>query len=90
MMVSEREVETIAKLADIRIQKEELGEFTAQFNAILEYFDILDRVESAGEGGADLINVFREDKVRPSLPVEDVLVNAGSKEDSFIKGPRVM
>jgi aspartyl-tRNA(Asn)/glutamyl-tRNA(Gln) amidotransferase subunit C len=89
-MVSEREVETIAKLADIRIQKEELGEFTARFNSILEYFDILDRVEAHGGGGADLVNIFREDEVRPSLPVEDVLANAGSKEDTFIKGPRVM
>lgn len=89
-MVSEREVETIAKLADIRIQKEELGEFTARFNAILEYFDILDRVEAAAEGAADLVNIFREDEVRPSLPVEDVLANAGSTEDTFVKGPRVM
>jgi aspartyl-tRNA(Asn)/glutamyl-tRNA(Gln) amidotransferase subunit C len=89
-MVSEREVETIAKLADIRIQKEELGVFTVQFNAILEYFDVLDRVEVAGEGSADLINIFREDEVQPSLPVEDVLANAGSTEDTFIKGPRVM
>ncbi|HDR74211.1 MAG TPA: Asp-tRNA(Asn)/Glu-tRNA(Gln) amidotransferase subunit GatC [Methanoculleus sp.] len=89
-MISEREVESIAKLADIRIEKEELGEFTVQFNAILEYFDVLDRVEAAGEGRADLVNVFREDKVRPSLPVEDILANAGSTEDTFIKGPRVM
>jgi aspartyl-tRNA(Asn)/glutamyl-tRNA(Gln) amidotransferase subunit C len=89
-MVSDKEVETIAKLADIRIQKEELGEFTAQFNAILEYFDILDRVEAEGGTCADLINIFREDEVRPSLSVEDVLANAGSTEDTFIKGPRVM
>ena len=43
-MVSEDEVESIAKLADITIEKEKLAGFTSRFNDILEYFDILDQV----------------------------------------------
>jgi aspartyl-tRNA(Asn)/glutamyl-tRNA(Gln) amidotransferase subunit C len=89
-MVTEQDVQHIAELADIGIDEAELGTFTAQFNAILDYFDVLDRVQGDGAGARDLINVMREDVVEPSLPQEDVLRNAPAQEDGFIKAPRVM
>jgi len=89
-MVTEQDVQHIAELADIGIDEAELGTFTAQFNAILDYFDVLDRVQGDGAGARDLINVMREDVVEPSLPQEDVLRNASAQEDGFIKAPRVM
>ena len=89
-MVTEQDVQHIAELADIGIDEAELGTFTAQFNAILDYFDVLDRVEGDGVGARDLINVMREDVVEPSLPQEDVLRNAPAQEDGFIRAPRVM
>jgi aspartyl-tRNA(Asn)/glutamyl-tRNA(Gln) amidotransferase subunit C len=89
-MVTELDVQHIADLADIGIDEAELGTFTAQFNAILDYFDVLDRVQGDGAGARDLINVMREDAVEPSLPQEDVLRNAPAQEDGFIKAPRVM
>jgi len=89
-MVTEQDVQHIAELADIGIDEAELGTFTAQFNAILDYFDVLDRVQGEGAGARDLINVMREDVVEPSLPQEDVLRNAPAQEDGFIRAPRVM
>jgi aspartyl-tRNA(Asn)/glutamyl-tRNA(Gln) amidotransferase subunit C len=89
-MVTEQDVVHIADLADIGIDFAELGIFTGQFNAILEYFDILDRVEGGGSFVFDLTNVMREDEAEPSLPQEEVLANAGAHEDGFIKAPRVM
>jgi len=89
-MVSEKDVQHIAELADIGIIPEELGTFTHQFNAILEYFDTLDRVHGDTASTRDLYNVLREDIVEPSLPHEEVLRNAPAKEDGFIKAPRVM
>ena len=89
-MVTEKDVEHIAELADIGINTEELGTFTGQFNAILDYFDVLDRVQGDGVITRDLSNVMREDEVQPSLPRDDVLKNAGANEDGFIKAPRVM
>ena len=72
-MVSENDVLHIAELADIGIAASELGRFTEQFNAILEYFDILDtlKVEDALE--RPLVNIFRDDTVRPSLSQEEAL-----------------
>jgi aspartyl-tRNA(Asn)/glutamyl-tRNA(Gln) amidotransferase subunit C len=89
-MVSPEDVEKIADLADIRLAGERLGEFTREFNAILEYFDILDAVREVGgeEGGG--FNVMREDEITPSLPQEEVLSLTAEPEDGFIRAPRVM
>jgi aspartyl-tRNA(Asn)/glutamyl-tRNA(Gln) amidotransferase subunit C len=89
-MVSEKDIKHIGELADIGINEDELGTFTPQFNAILEYFDVLDTVEGEPTVSHDLKNVMREDLVEPSLSREDVLANAGAQEDGFIKAPRVM
>jgi len=89
-MVSERDIEHIAELADIGIIKEELNEFTVQFNRILDYFDILDTVLGDCGYEQDRYNVLREDVVSPSLPQEDALKNAGETEEGFFKAPRVM
>ena len=89
-MVSERDVAHIAELADIGIEHEELGSFTRQFNAILDYFDILDTVKSGDLPASGLINIMRDDEIEPSLPADEVLKNAGATEEGFIKAPRVM
>jgi aspartyl-tRNA(Asn)/glutamyl-tRNA(Gln) amidotransferase subunit C len=89
-MITEKEIEHIAELADIGISKEEISEFTSQFNAILDYFEILNTVEGESAPESGMVNVFREDEPRPSLPQKKVLENAGSTENGFIKAPRVM
>jgi aspartyl-tRNA(Asn)/glutamyl-tRNA(Gln) amidotransferase subunit C len=89
-MVTEHDVQHIAELADVGINKEELGTFTSQFNAILDYFDTLDTVKGNVTAASELFNVLREDEVEPSLSQDDVLKNAPFKEDGFIKAPRVM
>jgi aspartyl-tRNA(Asn)/glutamyl-tRNA(Gln) amidotransferase subunit C len=89
-MVSEKDVQHIAELADIGISSGELGTFTHQFNEILTYFDQLDAVKGDAAAIKDLYNVLREDEIEPSLPQEEVLRNAPAQEDGFIKAPRVM
>ena len=89
-MVTEKDVEHIGELADIGIDGAELTTFTGQFNAIVEYFDVLDRVKGEGTANRDLYNILRDDEVEPSLPQEEALANAGAHEDGFIKAPRVM
>jgi aspartyl-tRNA(Asn)/glutamyl-tRNA(Gln) amidotransferase subunit C len=89
-MVTEHDVQHIAELADVGINKEDLGTFTSRFNAILDYFDMLDTVKGNVTATSELFNVLREDEVEPSLSQDDVLKNAPFKEDGFIKAPRVM
>ena len=89
-MVTEKDVEHIAELADIGINTGELGTFTHQFNAILDYFDVLDQVKGDTTVTRDLTNIMRDDVVEPSLTRDEVLKNAAAQEDGFIKAPRVM
>ena len=58
-MVTEKDVEHIAELADIGINTGELGTFTHQFNAILDYFDVLDQVKGDTTVTRDLTNIMR-------------------------------
>jgi aspartyl-tRNA(Asn)/glutamyl-tRNA(Gln) amidotransferase subunit C len=89
-MVSPDDVQKIADLADISLSRERLGEFTREFNAILEYFDVLDTVREEAGAGEGEINVMREDEVTASLPQEEVLSLAPETEEGFIRAPRVM
>ena len=89
-MVLPEDVEKIANLADIGLPRERLGEFTREFNAILEYFDILDAVREDAGGGGGEFNVMRGDEVTPSLPQEEVLSLTKEPEDGFVRAPRVM
>ena len=88
-MITEKDIEHIAGLADIGISNDEVPEFTHQLNAILEYLGILDTVEDESTPASGTANVFREDEPRPAS-AGSILANAGSTEDGFIKAPRVM
>jgi aspartyl-tRNA(Asn)/glutamyl-tRNA(Gln) amidotransferase subunit C len=90
LVVSEKDVEHIAELADVGIHADELPGFTRQFNEILKYFDILDRAAEAGDKECGAFNVMREDDVIPSLPQEEVLRLSEGAEEGFVKAPRVM
>ena len=87
-MVTEKDVEHIGELADIGIDTAELATFTGQFNAIVDYFDVLDRVQGNGTVARDLYNVLRDDVVETSLSQDEATRNAGAREDGFIKAPR--
>ena len=89
-MITERDTEHIAQLADIAIHRKELASFTSRFNEILEYFDLLDQVGMAEESGERAYNIFREDEVVPSLSQEEALSNTTGPEDGFFRAPRVM
>lgn len=89
-MITEKDTEHIAQLADIAIYKEELAAFTSRFNEILEYFDILDTVEVIEDHNEKECNVLRDDEIVPSLSQERALANVQEHEEGFFKAPRVM
>ncbi|MHC1626328.1 MAG: Asp-tRNA(Asn)/Glu-tRNA(Gln) amidotransferase subunit GatC [Methanoculleaceae archaeon] len=89
-MIERKDVEDIAKLADVGISPEEVQEFTSQFTDILDYFRVLDGVEDLEREWSGEVNVFRDDIPTPSLPQSDVLGIASATENGFIKAPRVM
>lgn len=94
MAVTRKDVEHIAELARLKFSETELESFTEQLNEILSYVDKLNELDTENvkplshpfEGE----NVFREDKVKPSVERKDALKNAPDSNDEFFKVPKVI
>ena len=94
MAISREQVERVAELARLGLGDDEIDRFQQQLSQILGHMQALDTVDtSAIPPTAQVIpvsSVMRDDVVRPSLPVEDVLRNAPRREGDFIKVPPVL
>ena len=94
MKLNRKDVEHVALLSRLELSETELGKFTGQLDAILEYIDVLNQVDtSAVEPMAHVLeirNVMRADQVQPSLPREAALQNAPDAEDGFFKVPKIV
>jgi aspartyl-tRNA(Asn)/glutamyl-tRNA(Gln) amidotransferase subunit C len=88
------EVEHVARLARLDIAPDEKERMRGQLDAILGYVEQLRRVDTTGiEPTAHvlpLVNVLREDEVRPSYPEDAVLANAPEPEDGQFRVPRIL
>lgn len=87
-------VKHVAYLARLELKEEELEKFTGQLSGILDYMEKMQALDtqsvSPTSHAMPLQNVFREDKVTPSLSVEEALKNAPAKEGNFFKVPKVI
>lgn len=88
------EVEHVAHLARLDFDQEEKERFAKELNDILEFVAQLEEVDTTGVEPAyhalELKNVFREDRVEPSLPPEEALANAPEAEDGAFVVPRII
>ncbi|MGZ7444559.1 Asp-tRNA(Asn)/Glu-tRNA(Gln) amidotransferase subunit GatC [Paenibacillus sp. TH7-28] len=94
MSIQMKDVEHVAKLARLHLTDEEREMFTEQLNAILQYAEKLneldtDQIEPTTHV-LHLSNVMREDVVKDSLPPEKVFLNAPDEEDGQFKVPAVL
>ena len=89
MALTIAEVEHVAHLARLRLSAEELEKMRTDLSAILDHIDMLKEVDVSEVAPTaqvtDLLNVMREDVVRPSLPREDVLANAPDERDGMFR-----
>ncbi|MBI4698307.1 MAG: Asp-tRNA(Asn)/Glu-tRNA(Gln) amidotransferase subunit GatC [Nitrospirae bacterium] len=88
------EIERVALLARLELSMEEQEIFSRQLGSIIEYIDKLNELNTAGiEPTAHVLpmkNIFREDKIRPSLPRDKALQNAPVKTDDFYRVPKII
>jgi aspartyl-tRNA(Asn)/glutamyl-tRNA(Gln) amidotransferase subunit C len=88
------EVAHVAKLARLSLSEAELDLFTEQLGQVLEHasdmnsLDLDNVVATAHPYG--LINVVRDDEVRPSLDRDEVLAMAPDAQDGRFAVPRIM
>jgi aspartyl-tRNA(Asn)/glutamyl-tRNA(Gln) amidotransferase subunit C len=91
MAITRDEVLHVARLARLELSEEDVERFTEQLSAILEAVAKVSELDLADiEPTAhplDVVNVWAEDEPRPSIPVEDALANAPSREAGFFKAP---
>ena len=94
MAISREQVEHVAHLARLGLTDDEKARLEEQLSHILEAMQVIDRLDtSAIPPTAQVIplqTVMREDVVRPSLPVDEVLRNAPRREGDFFKVPPVL
>lgn len=89
MRLSREVVDHVAMLARLGLTEEERERMREQLSSILEHVSLIQELDTeAIPPTAQVIalrNVWREDEVRPSLPLEEVLKNAPDAEDNMFK-----
>ena len=94
MALSPDDVAALARLARIELTDEELTHLAPQLDVILESVASVSDVATADipptSHALPLTNVFCEDVVRPSLPVDDVLAGAPAAEQDRFRVPRIL
>lgn len=89
MPIDRSHVQHIAALARISLTEAETGAFTRQLSDILEQFEILQALDTAGVmptahvGG--LNNVLRDDEPADGLESEESLLNAPRRRGDFFQ-----
>jgi len=94
MAINKDTVKYTAALARVALSEKEIEHFTGQLDKILDYVHKLKKVDvSKLEPTSHVLemkNVYREDKVKPSLPVEDVMNNAPAREKNLFKVGKII
>ena len=94
MKITRETVLHVAGLARLSLTGEEVDTYARQLNAILEYMDQLNALDTRGveptEHVIPLETPFREDRVVPSLDPEESLRNAPERSRTFFKVPKIL
>ena len=94
MEITKQEVEKVAKLARLEITEAEKEAFAKQLSQILTHVEKLKQYDTTGiEPTATVlgqVNVFRDDVILPSLPVDKALANAPEREADGFSVPKII
>jgi aspartyl-tRNA(Asn)/glutamyl-tRNA(Gln) amidotransferase subunit C len=89
-----KDVEQVARLARLTLSAEENERMREQLDRILGYIDKLNRLDTTGVEPTShvvpMVNVLREDEVRPCFPAEEMLANAPDRSGEFFRVPRII
>ena len=92
--IDTKTVKHVAFLVRLGISEEEAEKFSGQFSSIIDYFDMLNEVDTTDVPPASDIanaeNVLRDDVVQPSMSRDEFLKNAPQSERGYVKVPTVL
>ena len=85
-MITKEEVLDVALLSKLYVPEEQLDALTKDMDSILAFADSINAAGAQAEeyeNAEGLSNVFREDEVVPSYPVQEILQNVGGGENGY-------
>ena len=92
--MSEFHLKHVAKLARLHFKDEELAVFESQVAGILKFVEELNAVNVDGIEPTShplaISNVFREDEIKPSLPIGPFLKQAPQSRGDFFEVPKII
>ena len=93
-LISLDDARHVARLARLWLDDAHLQRLTGQLASILAYVNKLGKVDVSGiepmAHALPLHNVFRQDVIEASLPLEKVLANAPATDGPFFKVPKIL
>ena len=94
MKIEKENVIHAARLARLELSDEEMTTMTRQLDTILQYVAKLDECDTAGvpvtTHTQNVVNTFREDEVRPSLPKNLALAASPHQNSEAFIVPKVI
>lgn len=92
--VTINDVEYVAKLARLEFDEEEKQKLTVDLNNILKYIEKLSEVDTDNVeisiSGYKMYNALRDDEIKPSMNIKNIMMNAPESVDGFIKVPTII
>ena len=92
--ITREQIAHVATLARLHLDDAAVELYTKQLGDILTYMDTLNRLDTKGVPPTShaifIKNVFRDDEVKPSIPVERALTNAPRSERGSFVVPKVV
>ena len=93
-MISDKDVEHVARLARLTLSESERAKMREQLSAILQYIDKLKAIDVTGveptSHAVPLLNVLRADEPAPCLPQSEALANAPDRVGELFRVPRII
>lgn len=84
-MITYNELKKIAALSKLSLDGEDIDALAKDISSILDFADTIAQaaVDLTDSGSDDAGWCLREDVVLPSIPVADILSNAGEQQDGY-------
>ena len=95
MKITERDLQSVAELANIELTNDERPRMIKDLNSIIEYVDVLNEldtseVEPMAVRAFPQAQTLREDVLRPCLTHETAMMNAPESDGIFFQVPKVI
>ena len=92
--ITKRDVEYVAALAQLSPDEQTKERLVREMDEILAYMEKLNELDTSDieptMHALAMTNVFRDDKVRPSLDREETLRNAPKTDGAYFLVPRIL